>query len=175
MPPETTETTTEPPLRRRRISIPVEFAVILVGVLFLFVIVTDLGVTWRDDTTLQHATTVAAHSVDLSTGSLRCGRPASDGFDEPTLRMICRVQHAFGDDLIVRVRIVRRGTHLTVCAMSPMRSVTGALHSFARGRAHLSRAFVDRTSAPVAQVEEQPLDGQSWSFCDVGGATAGDS
>jgi hypothetical protein len=172
---ETTEHTTEPPGRRRRISIPVEFAVVLVGVLFLFVIVTDLGVTWRDDTTLDHATLVAARSAGSSKGTLRCGRPASDGIDAPTLRTICRLQHAFGDDLTVRVRIVRSGTHLTVCAMSPIRSVTGALHSFATGRAHLSRAFVDGTSAPVTQVEEQPLDGQSWSFCDAGGATASDS
>jgi hypothetical protein len=172
--------TTEPPTRRHRVSIPVEFAVVLVGVLFLFVIVTDLGVTWRDDTTLDHATASAAHAIHSQNGTLRCGRPASDGLDAQTLRTICRVQHGFGDDLIVRVRIARvrtatRGTHLVVCAMSPIRSVTGVLRSFATGRAHLSRGSVDGTDAPVAQVSEPALAGQSWSFCDPGGSTSGDS
>jgi hypothetical protein len=172
--------TTEPPKRRRRVSIPVEFAVVLVGVLFLFVIVTDLGVTWRDDTTLDHATATAAHSVGSSKGSLRCGRPATDRLDEQTLRTICRVQHAYGDDLTVRVRIARvqtarSGPRVVVCAMSPIRSVTGALRSFAEGHAHLSRASVEGTDAPVTQVEEPALDGQSWSFCDPGGSTSGDS
>jgi Putative Flp pilus-assembly TadE/G-like len=180
MAPQTTEQTTEPSTRRRRVSIPVEFAVVLVGVLFLFVIVTDLGVTWRDDTTLDRATASAAHAAASSKGTLRCGHPASEGLDAPTLRTICRVQHAFGDDLIVRVRIAqvptaRSGTRLVVCAMSPVRSVTGALRSFATGRAHLARASVAGTDAPVAQVSEPALAGQSWSFCDPGGSTSGDS
>jgi hypothetical protein len=166
---------TEPPTRPRRISIPVEFAVVLVGMLFLFVLVTDLGVMWRDDTSLDHATSSAANAIASQKGTLRCGRPASDELAPQSLRTICRVQHAVGDDLAVRVRIVRHGTRLVVCAMSPVRSVTGALRSFTRGRAHLARASVDGTGAPVTQVEEAPLAGQSWSFCDAGGTSSGNS
>ena len=172
---EMTPQTTDPPTRPRGISIPVEFAVVLVGVLFLFVLVTDLGVMWRDDTSLDRATTSAAHAIGSQKGTLRCGRPASDEIDSRSLRTICRLQHAFGDDLVIRVRIVRHGTHLVGCAMSPVRSVTGALRSFTKGRAHLARASLDRTDAPVTQVAEAPLAGQSWSFCDPGGTTSGDS
>jgi hypothetical protein len=147
-------------------SVPMELAAILVGLLVVLVIATDLTVSFEDDRTLEAAATTAARHL-TSSGASDCTVDSDAALGDGARRTICRVHAAVGEHIDARVRVARQGDRVVVCAMTPVRSVTGALSAFAGGRVHLvvatSRTRASGDGDPGGS--EDPLRGHDWRFC----------